>query len=277
VVEDELMTPKVVRALTDEDLSNEARLTLFGLSLSRTHSLENALEQIDLPFKSNQSQARLVTFVNPRSISVAKSDARYRADLRRMKLVFSDGIALTLAARWFGGFPMQRISFDSTSLAPRVLEYVRAQGLSVALVGGQPSVAEIAANRLRAVYPGISIVSAVDGYRPQDALVNHVRALSPQVVVCGMGAPRQEAFLTALVNSGWTGIGFTCGGYLDHLSERFHYYPAFVNRFNLRWLYRLAREPRRIGYRYLFEYGPFWRLLARGLVVTALQKAWRQR
>jgi UDP-N-acetyl-D-mannosaminuronic acid transferase (WecB/TagA/CpsF family) len=68
-----------------------------------------------------------------------------------------------------------------------------------------------------------------------------------------MGAPRQEAFLVALADSGWKGVGFTCGGYFDHLGEGFHYYPRLIDKFNLRWFYRIAREPRRLGYRNLIE------------------------
>jgi N-acetylglucosaminyldiphosphoundecaprenol N-acetyl-beta-D-mannosaminyltransferase len=128
----------------------------------------------------------------------------------------------------------------------------------------------VAAARIQEAYPGISILGTFNGYIPQNALVGAVRALNPPVVLCGMGVPRQEAFLVALADAGWIGAGFTCGGYLDHLSERFNFYPAIINRLNLRWLYRLAREPRRIGYRCVVEYAPFWRTVTWKLVQTIL-------
>jgi N-acetylglucosaminyldiphosphoundecaprenol N-acetyl-beta-D-mannosaminyltransferase len=255
----------------------EGALELFGLPLSRTRSLDEAFALTRELFEVDSTRARLVTFANPLAIRIAASDSGYESDLRQMDLVFCDGIALALAARWIGAYAIKRVSFDSTSLAPRVFDYVRTRRLTLAFVGGRPGVAEVAAERIRANYPGIAIIAALDGYRPQAELIARLRQLDPQVVVCGMGAPRQEAFLAALARSGWRGVGCTCGGYFDHLGQRFHFYPALVDRLNLRWLYRLGREPHRIGYRCVVEYGPFWRALAGQLLLAAWKPGSRGR
>ncbi len=250
----------------------EGRLTIFGLPLSRSYSLDHAFHMTRNVLASAPTRPRMVTFANPLGVRIARRDADYRGHLQRMDLVFCDGIALVLAARRIGGFPLERISFDSTSLAPLVFEYARANGKRIALVGGRPGVADVAAARIGESYPGIPIVGATDGFRSQETLVEHVRALSADIVICGMGAPAQEAFLVALASAGWLGVGFTCGGYLDHLGQRFHFYPRLIDRFNLRWLYRLAREPRRIGYRCVVEYGPFWRGLMREILKPSREK-----
>jgi N-acetylglucosaminyldiphosphoundecaprenol N-acetyl-beta-D-mannosaminyltransferase len=271
------MNPRPMGEKPGEGISGRDTLTLFGLKLTRTGSLKEAFEATRELLTSDSRSPRLVTFANPLSIHIARTDPVYRSNLARMDLVFSDGIALTLAARRVGAFRMQRVSFDSTSLAPPVWEFVRSHGMTVALVGGKPGVAGLAAQRIRTEYPGISILGSIDGFRPRDALVEYVRVLNPSVLICGMGAPHQEAFLTALADAGWTGTGFTCGGYLDQLGIRFHFYPALIDRCNLRWLYRLVCEPRRLGYRYTVEYGAFWRLLGGELIETARLKTWRQR
>jgi exopolysaccharide biosynthesis WecB/TagA/CpsF family protein len=72
-----------------------------------------------------------------------------------------------------------------------------------------------------------------------------------------MGTGKQELFLQGLANRGWHGIGITCGGYLDQLSGGFNYYPAVVDRLNLRFAYRLIKEPRRLWRRYLLDYPRF--------------------
>ena len=250
----------------------ERRLTIFGLPLSRSYSLDHAFAMIRTILASDPAGPRMVTFANPLGVRIARRDADYRDHLQRMDLVFCDGIALALAASRIDGFPMERISFDSTSLAPLVFEYARANGKRIALVGGRPGVAHVAAARIGESYPGISIVGAIDGFRSQKSLVEHVQALAADIVICGMGAPAQEAFLMALANAGWLGVGFTCGGYLDHLGQRFHFYPPLIDRLNLRWLYRLAREPRRIGYRCVVEYGPFWSGLMREILKPSREK-----
>ena len=56
---------------------------------------------------------------------------------------------------------------------------------------------------------------------------------------------------------GFSGLGFTCGGFLDQLAESQHYYPAWIDKADLRWLYRLCKEPRRLLRRYTLDYAPF--------------------
>jgi N-acetylglucosaminyldiphosphoundecaprenol N-acetyl-beta-D-mannosaminyltransferase len=45
----------------------------------------------------------------------------------------------------------------------------------------------------------------------------------------------------------------TGGGYLDHLAEAVDWYPKWIRRLRLNWLYRLWREPRRLWRRYTIE------------------------
>jgi N-acetylglucosaminyldiphosphoundecaprenol N-acetyl-beta-D-mannosaminyltransferase len=45
----------------------------------------------------------------------------------------------------------------------------------------------------------------------------------------------------------------TGGSYLDQLAERRHWFPPWVIKLRIGWLYRLFREPRRLWYRYTVE------------------------
>jgi N-acetylglucosaminyldiphosphoundecaprenol N-acetyl-beta-D-mannosaminyltransferase len=260
------LSDDVVRNPSGMDASGRDCIPFFGLPLSKARSLQHAFSLVRDLLTAEPAHARLVTFTNPYSVRVASRDETYRSNLERMDLVFCDGIGLALAARYCERFPMERISFDSTSLAPLLFDFAQTSKYSVALVGGRPGVAKVAADLLAGLYPGLSIRGVIDGYRPWNELIDYICRLRPQIVLCGMGAPRQEAFLVALADSGWKGVGFTCGGYFDHLGEGFHYYPKLIDKFNLRWFYRIAREPRRLGYRNVIEYGPFWAALAERLL-----------
>jgi N-acetylglucosaminyldiphosphoundecaprenol N-acetyl-beta-D-mannosaminyltransferase len=259
----------------------DAAISIFGLSLAATPSLHHAESVVQPHVKRRPRTPFLVTFANPLAVKLVGSDWGYRANMERMSLVFCDGISLTWAARWLGRFPMERISFDTTSIAPSVFRIAEEHERTIALVGGRPGVAEAAAERIRQRFPRLRIVAAIDGFRPASQIISAVIAIDPDIVVCGMGAPRQEALLTALADAGWCGTGFTCGGYLDQLVERFDFYPAVINRLNLRWLYRIAREPRRLGYRYVVNYAPFLRAIAQKLVRDLVRGSgnsrWRSR
>lgn len=252
------------------DGNAQAIASVFGLPLACASSLKHAQEMVRGYVSHRPPAPFLVTFVNPLAVKLVGSNAAYRANLHRMDLVFCDGIALVFAARRIAHRSMARISFDSTGIAPSIFDIAQEHGRTIALVGGGGGVAKAAAERIRENFPRLRIVSAVDGYKPSADLIRTIVDIDPDIVVCGMGAPLQEAFLMALAGAGWSGAGFTCGGYLDHLVDRFDFYPAIINRLNLRWLYRLAREPRRIGYRIAVDYAPFWRAAGREFLRDAL-------
>ena len=86
-------------------------------------------------------------------------------------------------------------------------------------------------------------------------MLDHVLKLNPDIVVCGMGTPTQELFLADLVKMGWEGNGFTCGGFFHQTKSEINYYPNFIDRFHLRYFYRLYKEPyliKRVGSYFLF-------------------------
>lgn len=208
----------------------------------------------------------LFTFVNPASVAVAERNPYYRQLLDEFDAVLPDGIGMCWAMRLLHGLPAMRVSFDTTSLAPLVFGQALQHGLSVALVGGRPGVVERAAYQVTKAFPGLAISAVLDGYGDQDAKIRELKMLAPSIVICGMGAGAQEHFLVNLATAGWTGLGLTCGGYLDQLANGLHYYPAWIDATNLRWAYRLMREPRRLAHRYVVDYSYFTAHLGRALL-----------
>ncbi len=214
----------------------------------------------------------LVTFANPSTAPLTRRSASFRRSLREFDIVLPDGIGLCMAVHWLHGLPAQRISFDTTSLAPALFARARFRGLRIALVGGAPKVAEQARAQIAAHFPGIQIIAAYDGYGDMAAKAVSVAELRPDIVICGMGSVRQEAFLLEMKHQGWRGWGFTCGGYLDQLIGGMAYYPRWVDAANLRWAYRLLREPGRLWRRYLIDY-PHFGVLVLGASMRKLRKA----
>jgi len=152
------------------------------------------------------------------------------------------------------------VAFDLSSIGRPICKRLAETGVPLLLIGGKPGVTAQAAKGLRTVFPDLNVVKTLSGYDdgPSDAfdfITDHPDA----AVICGMGAPRQEKFLIDLRNTGWTGFGITCGGFFDHTVERVEYYPDWVEKTDLRFLYRLFKEPRRLWRRYLIEYQVFIR------------------
>ncbi|MCB1883252.1 MAG: WecB/TagA/CpsF family glycosyltransferase [Geminicoccaceae bacterium] len=227
---------------------------LFGLPLSLAADEPAVLARVDAAFAG---EATFVTFVNPHAWTLKDRNADYAGLLAGMDLVLADGIAVAKAAGWTTGASVPRLSFDATSLYLPVLGRLEAKGGGLFVVGAKPGVAEGAVARMRRTFPLIDYKGVLDGYQPPEAVIEAILAARPQMVLCGMGAPHQERFLARLREAGFSGIAFTCGGFLDQLALTERYYPAWVDRLEARWLYRLLREPGRLWRRYLVEYRPF--------------------
>jgi N-acetylglucosaminyldiphosphoundecaprenol N-acetyl-beta-D-mannosaminyltransferase len=207
----------------------------------------------------------LVTFANPGTAVLVRRQ-NMAALYDKFDIVAPDGIAMAKAIQLLHRLPAVRISFDSTSLAPIVFAIAAQTGSRVALCGGRPGVAEQARRQLVAAYAKLNIIGTLHGYTPQPTMIATLCEWAPDIVICGMGGIVQERFLLMLKTHGWSGVGFTCGGYLDQLSQGVQYYPTVINALNLRWAYRLAKEPGRLWRRYLVDYPTFAMSLCKAII-----------
>lgn len=198
----------------------------------------------------------LHTFVNPYSYKVLRAISPQALTGCDFSVHF-DGVSLVWLARICGMRRIERISFDDTSIAPLVFSECVSRGFSVAFVGSASGIAASAARHIERRHPSLNVKFVSDGYYSASASAEVLEsAACCDVVICSMGTPRQENFLLELRALGWSGTGFTCGGYLDQLngSGGGEYYPAWINKLQLRWFYRIWKEPKRLIPRYLIDY-----------------------
>lgn len=236
------------------------RVSFCGLPLNIGLTVEGVLARA---FDGLDDRPCLTTFVNPGAVHMARQTPGYAKQLAAFDLVLPDGIGIVWGWQATHHSPLTRLSFDTTSLALPVLRRARADGRRVLLIGAEPGVAESASAKLSDALPGLQFCPPLHGFYEVSAYPALVAACRPDVVICGMGLPRQEAVLLTLRDAGvLTGPAFTCGGYLDQLRDGVQYYPPAIDRLNLRWLYRLWKEPRRLWRRYLLEYPAYAAALA---------------
>lgn len=202
-----------------------------------------------------ETQSGLNSFINPFSFITLLRSREFDRVSREFR-VYVDGVLLVWIARFLLGKRIERISFDDTSIAPLVFEMARKHCHVVGILGSKPEVIQEAARIIREKY-GLSEVVFHHGYFCEEQLdVVVTQFMCCDVVVCSMGTPRQERTLLYLKDVGWQGAGYTCGGFFDQLvsADGGNYYPVFIDRLNLRWAYRLYREPGRLWRRYAIDY-----------------------
>ena len=198
---------------------------------------------------------KLYSFINPYSYLILRREN----SLNNIDFLFVDGGLLSSMLTFSLGMKIPRVSFDMTSLAPRVFSNAELLGGTIYLVGSKNDEIKRAVINIKNSYPNLNIIGYRNGYFLGDEYVNELDKISlinPNILIVGMGAPIQEKFLIDCRNRGWTGTGFTCGGFFHQTAKAIQYYPEWIDRFNLRWLYRIYDEPKLLR-RYLIDYSKF--------------------
>lgn len=200
------------------------------------------------------TKGELHTFVNLYSYSVL----RHHKDLTQsIDNILIDGQLMVSVLSVLGAASLQRKSFDMTSLAKEVFSSAIKTGESVFLVGTKPSVIGTAVENIATRFPGLNVCGFHHGYldKHEDSsrVIEEIVSKAPNIVVVGMGTPRQEQFLVNLRSAGWNGTGYTCGGFFHQTATNIDYYPTWADKLNLRWLYRIYDEPKLVK-RYFIQY-----------------------
>lgn len=195
-------------------------------------------------------EGRSVIAVTPNAEIVleAQKNRALRSVLRSAELVLADGTGVLHASR-IQGKPLHHrvpgIDFCSALLA-RMAEL----GQRVFLLGGVEGVAAEAGERLAARYPGLVIAGTHNGYFNAEesyALIEQINAAAPDLLIVCLGSPKQELWMQRHAEQLLLGLMIGLGGTLDVYSGRVQRAPERWRSLGLEWLYRLIKQPRRLG------------------------------
>jgi N-acetylglucosaminyldiphosphoundecaprenol N-acetyl-beta-D-mannosaminyltransferase len=189
-------------------------------------------------------------------------------------LTLADGMPLVWLSRWLGPRLPEKVS--GSDLVPRLLDLAAARAFRVFLFGGAEGSVERAASRIQDRYPRIQIVGLasprveIDEPPEQRAkVVQTIQVTKPDLVLVGLGSPKQELFIHAVARDLAPAVLLGVGASIDFLAGAVPRAPAWVSSHGLEWLYRLTREPKRLAPRYLFRDPKFLWVLARDLFARA--------
>lgn len=188
---------------------------------------------------------RIYTFLNPVSYLSALDNKELFV---KFDGIFADGSILVSAIKLLYGKSITRRSFDMTSIAPALLDFAERNRKSLYIVASRQEQVERAVGIFKEHYPNLIFAGYRNGYfnsrNEMDKEAKHIVNLNPDFLIVGMGILMQEEFLLKVKEAGFQGIGFTCGGFIHQTAkDEIDYYPKLVDRLNLRFVYRMYKEP----------------------------------
>jgi N-acetylglucosaminyldiphosphoundecaprenol N-acetyl-beta-D-mannosaminyltransferase len=177
-------------------------------------------------------------------------------------LVVADGMPLIWASRLVGGALPERVT--GSNMIWSISEAACARRQSVFLLGGDPGVAERAAGILLRRYDGLDVTDTLCPPPGFESDINELERIqrrivdaSPEIIFVALGFPKQDLLIRrlrqVLPTASYVGVGIS----LSYMTGEVPRAPRWTHALGLEWLYRLAREPRRLARRYLVKGLPF--------------------
>lgn len=219
------------------------RIDVLGVGFDNV-TMAEAVEQ-GMALLHSEGSHYVVT-PNPEIVEACRENGAAKAAVNGADLVLPDGIGIIKGAAMLGT-PLKEKT-PGIEFAAHMMERMAGEGMSLYLLGAKPGIAEQAAEKLSAQYPGLKIAGTHDGYFKEDGpVVEDIRQSGADCVFVCLGAPKQEFWMAK--NGPATGARLLCGlgGSLDVFAGTVERAPKFFCDHGLEWFYRLCKEPKRIG------------------------------
>lgn len=176
----------------------------------------------------------------------ALHDADFCKLLNEADLVLPDGAGVVLGAKIVKKPLKQKVA--GIEFAQNLLPIMEQMGKKLFLLGSKPGIAELAAEKMKEKCPNLCICGMADGYfKDEAAVVQKINEAQADALFVCLGAPKQEKFMRAHQHELHVKLMIGLGGTLDGIAGTVKRAPKWMIRLQLEWLYRLIKEPKRLG------------------------------
>ncbi|MBL4684334.1 MAG: WecB/TagA/CpsF family glycosyltransferase [Nannocystaceae bacterium] len=233
-----------------------ARVNLFGAEFDPL-SLQDTIERIEDHVRAGR-QGWLCT-VNVAILMMMRNDPWLESFISRASIVVADGQPLMWCSKVMLPQPLpERVA--GVDLVFALAKQSEQTGLRIGVLGAKAEVIEELASRIRTRHPDAKLVYVGDGFFDADGAKQRaadIKAANVEVLLVGMGVPRQEHFVDEQFEAMGIPLCVGVGGSFDVLAGVVSRAPEIVQRAGMEWAFRLAQEPQRLWKRYLVTNATF--------------------
>lgn len=234
-----------------------SQVSLFGITIDRVNLDEATARILGWCNDHHATSCRYVVTPNVDHAVLLTQHQGLRKSYAGAAMVLADGAPI-VAASWLLGRPLpERVA--GSDLVPSLLRAAskRSSPLRVFLLGAGPGVADRAAAAIHRQYAGVDVVGThcpplgfEHNAAENKAALDAVATASPDVLIVGLGAPKQELWVEQHQHELTAKVALCAGATIDFLAGAKQRSPKWMQRLGLEWLHRLSTEPRRLAGRY---------------------------
>jgi N-acetylglucosaminyldiphosphoundecaprenol N-acetyl-beta-D-mannosaminyltransferase len=237
---------------------NTNRIGILGVQISAVN-LDQATNRIGQWVEAGEKH--YVHVCNVHTVMECHRDPVLKELVNHSGMATPDGMPLVWLFHYFGEKSVTRVYGPDLLLS--VCASSCGKGCRHFFYGGAPTIADALAQNLKQRFPDLIVAGSYSppvlaiGQREEPGTLDMINRSRADIVWVGLGTPKQDYWVArhrALLNAP---VLIAVGAAFDFLTGRIPQAPAWMQRSGFEWLFRLAKEPRRLAYRYLV-YNPLF-------------------
>ncbi|MBA94267.1 MAG: glycosyltransferase [Rickettsiales bacterium] len=225
-------------------------VNIFGYNVV-VDSFSDVVKQL-INTKKSKGLHRVVT-LNPEMIVLAERNFITKTWLMKANTIVADGYGVKWASKVLG-----KGSVNIISGVDLVINLLQQKGLSFYFVGSSEDVIKKVVENSKRDYPNATIVGSAHGFFSEfdsPDVIKSILDAKPDVILVGMGFPKQEYFIQTLAQYCHSGVAIGVGGTFEVLAGVKSLAPSWVKARGWEWIYRAIQDPKRFfRWKYLVYY-----------------------
>ncbi len=235
--------------------ATNVKQNLFGISIDALR-MPQAVKRLRSWLTDDHSGCRYVVTPNVDHAVLLNENPEFLKAYSDADLVLADGHPIVWASRLLGKPLPERV--PGSELVPKLFDSVgENEKLTVFLLGAAQGVAVKAAENMKSVWPNVETVGVYSppmGFEKDPVETNYILGrialCNPDVVVVGLGAPKQELWVHANRFEIRGKVALCVGATIDFLAGEKKRAPRWMQVAGVEWLHRMLSEPKRLVKRY---------------------------
>jgi len=190
----------------------------------------------------------ILTYLNQHCFNIYHLDKIYEDLIENNFTVFLDGFGVYAALKILGYKNVQK--FNATDLYYKIFQEFSVDQTKLFLIGSSFTGEFIS---FKAKENKLNICGYQNGYFKDgelDVIIETIDNSSPEVIIIGMGVPKQEILAAKISGSIQNKVILCVGGFFEFYFGTKKRAPDVIRYFGFEWLHRLIKEPRRLWGRY---------------------------